>query len=271
MSRFARQSQGFRVKGSIQIGDFCVKTSKQGKSATWTDSSNEFLTRSNVNQQRVSHSFRRPPRSFQIRSPTSLTLVPTSSALVPDSQLTIAIDRGQATHRAQRAPQQGSEEKNSTALRYSCLPCFCSVSCAQLFVHARTRRWAVRHIMIIVHVVLRLYTRCQRRLKKTESNKCSAVAMWMVRHKQIQKMMAESKCEPEELKGRIIFMSMNNDIEWTKRGNKENCIANSVKIRKYARQFPQRRWSFLVPGCEKKWYGTHLHKPEGEWEKLLKA
>ena len=37
--------------------------------------------------------------------------------------------------------------------------------------------------MIIVHVVLRLYTRCQRRLKKTESNKCSAVAMWMVRHK----------------------------------------------------------------------------------------
>ena len=79
------------------------------------DSSNEFLTRSNVNQQRVSHSFRRAPRSFQIRSPMSLTLVSTSSALVPnspltsltlvstsfalvpDSQLTVAIDRGQAT------------------------------------------------------------------------------------------------------------------------------------------------------------------------------
>ena len=79
------------------------------------DSSNEFLTRSNANQQRVSHSFRRGPRSFQIRSPTSLTLVPTSFALVPnspptsltlvltsfalvpDSQLTVAINRGQAT------------------------------------------------------------------------------------------------------------------------------------------------------------------------------
>ena len=59
--------------------------------------SDEFFTRSNVNQQRVSHSFCRAPRSFQIRSPTSLTLVPTSFALVPDSQLTVAIDRKQAT------------------------------------------------------------------------------------------------------------------------------------------------------------------------------
>ena len=31
-----------------------------------------------------------------------------------------------------------------------------------------TLRWAVRTWMIIVHVVLRLYTRCQRRLKKNE-------------------------------------------------------------------------------------------------------
>ena len=75
------------------------------------DSSNEFLTRSNVNQQRVSHSFWRAPRSFQIRSPTSLTLVPTSFALAPDSQLTVAINKGQATQRAQRAPQQGGRGK----------------------------------------------------------------------------------------------------------------------------------------------------------------
>ena len=37
----------------------------------WNDSSNEFLTRSNVNQQRVSRSFRRAPRSFQIRNSRS--------------------------------------------------------------------------------------------------------------------------------------------------------------------------------------------------------
>ena len=31
---------------------------------------------------------------------------------------------------------------------------------------------------------------------------------------EIQKMMTESKCEPEQFKGRIIFMSMCNDIDW---------------------------------------------------------
>ena len=31
---------------------------------------------------------------------------------------------------------------------------------------------------------------------------------------EIQKMMTELKCELEHFKGRIIFMSMNNDIDW---------------------------------------------------------
>ena len=56
---------------------------------------------------------------------------------------------------------------------------------------------------------------------------------------EIQKMMAESKCEPEQFEGRIIFMSMYNDIAWRERGNRENCIANSVKIREHVRKFPQ--------------------------------
>ena len=85
---------------------------------------------------------------------------------------------------------------------------------------------------------------------------------------EIQKMMAESKCEPKQLKGRIIFMSMYNDMVWRGRGNRENCIANSVKIRENARKFPQGRWSFLGLGCEKKWYGTHTHKPDGEWDSI---
>ena len=44
----------------------------------------------------------------------------------------------------------------------------------------------------------------------------------------IQKMMAELKCEPEQFETRIIFLSMFNDIDWTKLGNKENCIANAL-------------------------------------------
>ena len=66
-------------------------------------------------------------------------------------------------------------------------------------------------------------------------------------------------------------MSMYNDIVWRERGNKENCIANSFKIAEYARRFPQGRWSFRVPGCEKKWYGTHTHKLDGEWDKTAEG
>ena len=81
---------------------------------------------------------------------------------------------------------------------------------------------------------------------------------------EIQKMRTESKCEPEQLKGRIIVMPMYNDIDWTKRGNKENCIADALRVTEYARRFTQGHWSFLVPGSEKKWYGTHVNKPDGE-------
>ena len=46
---------------------------------------------------------------------------------------------------------------------------------------------------------------------------------------EIQNMMTESKSEPEQFKGRIIFMSMHNDIDWTKRGKKKYCVANALK------------------------------------------
>ena len=65
---------------------------------------------------------------------------------------------------------------------------------------------------------------------------------------EIQKMMTESKCGPEQFKGRIIFMSMYNDIDWEQR-------------------FTQGHGSFPGPGSEKKWYGTHVKKPDGKWDK----
>ena len=45
------------------------------------------------------------------------------------------------------------------------------------------------------------------------------------------------------------------------------CIANALRIPEYARRFTRGRWSFLVPGSERKWYGTHVTKPDGEWSK----
>ena len=83
-----------------------------------------------------------------------------------------------------------------------------------------------------------------------------------------QKMMTELKCEPEHFQGRIIFMSMYNDIDRRKRGNKNNCIANAHRVSEYARRFIRRHWSFPGPGSEMQWYGTHVCKPDGQWDEF---
>ena len=41
--------------------------------------------------------------------------------------------------------------------------------------------------------------------------------------KEIQNNMSELQCEPENFTGRIIFMSMFNDIVWDAKGNDELC------------------------------------------------
>ena len=41
---------------------------------------------------------------------------------------------------------------------------------------------------------------------------------------------------------RIIFMSMVNDIDWTKRGDDEICFSNAEKVKDYAMKFLQRQW-----------------------------
>ena len=46
---------------------------------------------------------------------------------------------------------------------------------------------------------------------------------------------------------------------------------NALRITEHARRFPQGRWSLRGPGSEKKWYGTHLHKPDGEWDKTAEG
>ena len=52
----------------------------------------------------------------------------------------------------------------------------------------------------------------------------------------IQKHLQKQDIEPENFEDRIIFMSMFNDIEWTRRGNSE-CISNSEQVKNYATKF----------------------------------
>ena len=83
---------------------------------------------------------------------------------------------------------------------------------------------------------------------------------------EIQNVMTEIKCEPEQFQGRIIIMSMCNDVVWWEKVNKELCIASSVNVAKYARRFAPSHWSFLGPGKKTKWWGPHTYKPNGEWD-----
>ena len=68
---------------------------------------------------------------------------------------------------------------------------------------------------------------------------------------EIQKMMAELKCENVQFQGRIIFIhSMYTDMKWRTPGNAENRAANPLNAATYAKRFPSGCWS-LGPRCEK--------------------
>ena len=49
--------------------------------------------------------------------------------------------------------------------------------------------------------------------------------------------------ESEQFQGRIIFMSMFNDIIWGNKDNETECIVNSTLVSLFAKRFPAGRWS----------------------------
>ena len=70
---------------------------------------------------------------------------------------------------------------------------------------------------------------------------------------------------PEIFTGRILFMSMFNDISCGTRDNEEECLAHAKLVSLYARRFGKGQWSFIGPGSEKS--GTlskkTVHKESG--------
>ena len=59
---------------------------------------------------------------------------------------------------------------------------------------------------------------------------------------------------PEIFTGRILFMSMFNDIFCVTKDNERECLANAKVVSIYAKKFGFGQWSFIGPGSEKKWY-----------------
>ena len=51
---------------------------------------------------------------------------------------------------------------------------------------------------------------------------------------------------PETFTGRILFMSMFNDISCDRKGNKEECVANAKVVSVHAKRFGIGQWSLLV-------------------------
>ena len=77
--------------------------------------------------------------------------------------------------------------------------------------------------------------------------------------------MEENRIQLEQFEDRSIFLSMYNDIDWGNEGNIEICLLKSSDVAACARRFPEGHVSFLGPGTEEQWYGTHIHKSNGLW------
>ena len=73
---------------------------------------------------------------------------------------------------------------------------------------------------------------------------------------------------PETFTGRILFMSMFNDISCDRKGNKEECLANARVVKVFAKTFGIGQWSFIGPGSEKKWYSGEENSPQGAWDHI---
>ena len=82
----------------------------------------------------------------------------------------------------------------------------------------------------------------------------------------------------EHFTGRIIFMSMFNDISWRSEDNEKECessaqlvslsVRNAQHVSLFAKIFGAGQWSFFGLGSEKKWYSTGEDSPQGEWDRI---
>ena len=72
---------------------------------------------------------------------------------------------------------------------------------------------------------------------------------------------------PESFTGRILFMSMFNDIFCGRYDNKDECLTNANIVKTFAGRFGIGQWSFIGPGSEKKWYSSE-NSPQGAWDNI---
>ena len=72
---------------------------------------------------------------------------------------------------------------------------------------------------------------------------------------------------PESFTGRILFVSMFNDIFCDRYDNKDECLRNANIVKTFAGRFGIGQWSFIGPGSEKKRYPSE-NSPQGAWDHI---
>ena len=85
---------------------------------------------------------------------------------------------------------------------------------------------------------------------------------------EVKRLLLRSDETPENFTGRIIFMSMFNDISCGSRDNEKECLANAKLVSQYARRFGKGQLSFIGLGSEKKWYCISEDSPQGVWDNV---
>ena len=70
---------------------------------------------------------------------------------------------------------------------------------------------------------------------------------------------------PETFTGRILFMTMFNDISCDRYDNKDECLKNAEFVKTFPRRFGIGQWSFIGPSSEKRWYPSE-NSPQGAWD-----
>ena len=73
---------------------------------------------------------------------------------------------------------------------------------------------------------------------------------------------------PQNFTGRMLFMSMFNDISCGTRDDEHECLANARLGSLYARKLGKGQWSFIGLGSDKKWYFMKVDSPQGICDNL---
>ena len=86
--------------------------------------------------------------------------------------------------------------------------------------------------------------------------------------REVQELLLRLSVEPEDFIGRIIFMSMFNDISWWSRDNKKECESNAQLVSLYLRQDSELDNGHSSDLDRRKWYSISADSPQGEWDRM---